>query len=404
MAETIGSRLRAAREAKGMSIEDVAFETRIHANFVRCLEQDDYSHFASTTYAKSFLTLYSRFLGVDAAEALHFFAGGDEIRLGGQPYLARIETLESVKAPRTTKISRDRDRPDKAKATVTIRRESPGFAPVFMGLFIFVLLAGIPVLWYLGKDAKSFDEATTKAKTLAAEAGSGTLGAEAPATMVVAENPSPAPGADTPITEPAAAGVGERRERNVAADWVLEEEKLSNSKTERPLDNAESTLDTVGTPRPTEVDDTVAPGTDPGASTTVAVAVPVESGPAPTPAPEGAQAAAPLVAIPMVDEPEIVPEPTVKPDDPVPAEAPGPPPTVEADPPASPTSTTPPLRAVPLIARPVMIPETGESDDNDNGEDEDEDDTAPAAETRGAEDDPEPAFVDPRHRFPRPLN
>lgn len=395
MAETIGSRLRAAREAKGMSIEDVAFETRIHANYVRCLEMDDYSRFASTTYAKSFLTLYSRFLEVDAAEALHFFAGGNEIRLGGQPYLAKIETLESVKAPKNSRIARVR--PEKTKATVTIQRESPGFAPVIMGLFIFVLLAGIPVLWYLGKDAKTFDEATSKAKTLAAEAGSGALGAEGLGKNTVVENPSQLPGANDPITEPAASGVEDRRERRVAADWVLEDEKLGGKKTERPLERAESTLDTVGALRPTEVDDTIAPGTDPGASTTVAVAVPVASGPNQTPAPDGARAAAPSVARPMDDEREIPTGPNTGNTD----EAPDTTPVVETGPPAPapPASVTSPLRAVPLIARPVTIPETDESADED-----DEAESAPATEARGTEAESEPAFVDPRHRFPRPLN
>ncbi|MCP5551604.1 MAG: helix-turn-helix domain-containing protein [Akkermansiaceae bacterium] len=54
MAETIGVRLRNARRAKGQSIEDVSHATRIHANYIRGLEHDDYSGFASTTYAKSF--------------------------------------------------------------------------------------------------------------------------------------------------------------------------------------------------------------------------------------------------------------------------------------------------------------------------------------------------------------
>ena len=64
MAKTIGERLREAREQKSLSIEDVAHATRIHANTLRGLEDDDYSGFASTTYAKSFLNLYARHLEI----------------------------------------------------------------------------------------------------------------------------------------------------------------------------------------------------------------------------------------------------------------------------------------------------------------------------------------------------
>ena len=114
MAETIGSRLKAARESKGMSIDDVAFETRIRGTYLKCLEADDYSQFASTTYAKSFLTLYSRFLEVEVDEAMHFFKGRDEIHLSGKAsYLAAVQPIESVTAPkvtRTTETSSSRQR------------------------------------------------------------------------------------------------------------------------------------------------------------------------------------------------------------------------------------------------------------------------------------------------------
>ena len=80
--EHIGTRLKAAREASGWTIEDVLHRTQLPRSAVQALEADDFSAFTSPVYAKSFLAQYSRFLNVDAQpwlEALEpgsFVAGG----------------------------------------------------------------------------------------------------------------------------------------------------------------------------------------------------------------------------------------------------------------------------------------------------------------------------------------
>jgi cytoskeletal protein RodZ len=66
MAQTLGKQLAQKREQDGMSVEDVAHRTRIPANVLRCLENDDYSHFPNIVYARSFLRMYSAHLDVDA--------------------------------------------------------------------------------------------------------------------------------------------------------------------------------------------------------------------------------------------------------------------------------------------------------------------------------------------------
>ncbi|MCB1231341.1 MAG: helix-turn-helix domain-containing protein [Verrucomicrobiae bacterium] len=412
MAETIGSRLRATRESKGMSIEDVAFETRIHANFIRCLEADDYSHFASTTYAKSFLSLYSRFLEVDAAEALHFFAGSDDIRLGGQPLLATIKTVESARAPRVTRASRQPERKATA-ATVTVRRESPGFAPIFLGVLVFLLLGAIPALWYLGKDADSIDEVASKAKEIA-EVSKVEI---ASAAASVEPNTVPAEQANT-TTTPAPKPKKKDWERSAAADWVLEE---SGSRDESIGGSpADSTLEeSVGGETPSAEK---APGvpakTDPGpaASAVVAVAVPTEN----------LDNAPRLTATPTSEESFGAAKPTDS-DDPAPAVAQEKPKSkanskreditkpepAEIPEPEAETETAPavatPLRAVPLIATPVSVSEEEVPAADDGATVSEEETTNEAARPARAADEEEENeetrnFVDPRHRFPRPLN
>jgi cytoskeletal protein RodZ len=64
--ELIGGRLKAAREAAGLTVDDVLFRTRLPRSVVVALEAEDFSVFTSPLYAKSFLFQYSDFLGVDA--------------------------------------------------------------------------------------------------------------------------------------------------------------------------------------------------------------------------------------------------------------------------------------------------------------------------------------------------
>lgn len=64
--DQIGEQLRQAREKKGLTREDVVFQTRLPRSAIEALENEDFSSFVSPVYAKSFLAQYSEFLNVDA--------------------------------------------------------------------------------------------------------------------------------------------------------------------------------------------------------------------------------------------------------------------------------------------------------------------------------------------------
>jgi len=65
--KTIGEMLRAAREQKKLTIEEVNRETKISVQTLESLEQDDFDSFPSETYLKGFLRGYADFLGLDAS-------------------------------------------------------------------------------------------------------------------------------------------------------------------------------------------------------------------------------------------------------------------------------------------------------------------------------------------------
>ncbi len=73
----IGEQLREAREGKGLDLRDVEHSTRIPLATLKALEESDYSIFPSPTYARSFLSQYSEFLGVDAHAWIDSFETGN---------------------------------------------------------------------------------------------------------------------------------------------------------------------------------------------------------------------------------------------------------------------------------------------------------------------------------------
>ena len=71
---TAGERLRAAREAKGMSIEEIASTTRIPTRHLESIETGDWTKLPAPTYSIGFARNYATVLGLDRDEI------GDQLR------------------------------------------------------------------------------------------------------------------------------------------------------------------------------------------------------------------------------------------------------------------------------------------------------------------------------------
>ncbi len=65
VADTVGSRLRRAREAKGLTLEQVAAQTRIPQRHLETIEQGDFSRLPGRTYAVGFSRTYAKTVGLD---------------------------------------------------------------------------------------------------------------------------------------------------------------------------------------------------------------------------------------------------------------------------------------------------------------------------------------------------
>ncbi len=74
MSQTLGEKLKQAREERGISISEVADQTRISAHYLDCIENDDYRTLPGGIFNKGFVKSYAKYVGVDEQEALQDYA------------------------------------------------------------------------------------------------------------------------------------------------------------------------------------------------------------------------------------------------------------------------------------------------------------------------------------------
>lgn len=80
--ESLGDKLRLARESKGYSYEHVGRETNIARRYLEALEKEDFEKFPGEPYLLGFLRNYGDYLGLDAAELLSLYRA---IKIQEQP-------------------------------------------------------------------------------------------------------------------------------------------------------------------------------------------------------------------------------------------------------------------------------------------------------------------------------
>lgn len=74
MSLTLGEKLRQAREARGISISEVAEQTRISALYLEAIENNDYRTLPGGIFNKGFVKSYAKFVGIDDQEALQDYS------------------------------------------------------------------------------------------------------------------------------------------------------------------------------------------------------------------------------------------------------------------------------------------------------------------------------------------
>jgi transcriptional regulator with XRE-family HTH domain len=69
----VGSYLRNAREARGIDLRDAAQQTRISINYLKAIEDEDFSKLPGEVFVKGFLKNYARFLHLPEDEVVRLY-------------------------------------------------------------------------------------------------------------------------------------------------------------------------------------------------------------------------------------------------------------------------------------------------------------------------------------------
>jgi len=129
MADSIGEKLRKARQARGWSLEQVAHATCIRPDKLAALEEGDYSAFPSHAYSRGFLTMYGKHVGVDVSEEARALEGHSALHIKDYQYLKNAPA---------------RQLPEDAVAP---RERTPSMVPLFV--FLGIIIVAALAIWLL---------------------------------------------------------------------------------------------------------------------------------------------------------------------------------------------------------------------------------------------------------------
>lgn len=96
MSTTLGEKLRQAREARGISISEVAEQTRISGLYLQSIENDDYRTLPGGIFNKGFVKSYAKYVGIDEQEALQDYSnliGSQPVSIEDEPKTYRPQVL-----------------------------------------------------------------------------------------------------------------------------------------------------------------------------------------------------------------------------------------------------------------------------------------------------------------------
>ena len=74
MTQSIGEKLRLARETRGIALREISEQTRISMRYLEAIENDDYRHLPGGIFNRSFIRAYAKFIGYDEQEAMEDYA------------------------------------------------------------------------------------------------------------------------------------------------------------------------------------------------------------------------------------------------------------------------------------------------------------------------------------------
>ena len=93
--QSVGEKLKRARLEKGLSLDEVYKNTRVHSRVLEALEEDRAHNFLSLIYIKGFLKTYARYLGLDSEQLLKEYIDSQKIEPSPVEVVKELEHKKS---------------------------------------------------------------------------------------------------------------------------------------------------------------------------------------------------------------------------------------------------------------------------------------------------------------------
>jgi len=103
---TLGEYMRSAREARGISLRDAAQQTRIRFNYLKALEEEDFSRLPGEVFVKGFLKNYGKFLRLEEYEVMKRYGESRNQKSALQPgTVVEKEPAAAVSEQKTPRVT-----------------------------------------------------------------------------------------------------------------------------------------------------------------------------------------------------------------------------------------------------------------------------------------------------------
>lgn len=165
---TLGTYLREAREARGLDLREAAQQTRISINYLRAIENEEFSRLPGEVFVRGFLKNYAKFLGLPEEDVIRRYG---ELKPPAPQEQAVMRT-EAVKAAAEPAANRTGGLP--------ARKSIESY--LWGGLALFALLAVILAVWPESRGSIGHPGADVSLVTGTAETAGGPTATAAPAT------------------------------------------------------------------------------------------------------------------------------------------------------------------------------------------------------------------------------
>lgn len=136
---TLGSYLRNAREARGLDLRDAAQQTRIGVNYLKAIEDEDFSKLPGEVFVKGFLKNYARFLRLPEEEVVKRYRERKVPQQGAAPTAASAapKTESPEQGPAETRAA---DAGSKRTVGLSLEPFLWG-GGILIGIVLFILVA-----------------------------------------------------------------------------------------------------------------------------------------------------------------------------------------------------------------------------------------------------------------------